>query len=283
MIYPSLTYNMIQEMRLAHALMESRFTVCIPAEHAGKFKRLQQVFGICFATEITLGEKISLALSHDEPRTSVGALTRPLVFPQGILRLCRSLWRKERNIQVSFMGLVTGNRADLLEGWCRKNWFLVDRKMPNLNPFWHRVSSKAHRILGFPPSTLRLQIGDLLVWSSQRGRTFPVKAWDQEYYELLAASKFVFCPSGDCIWSYRFFEAILCGALPIVEKACPAYDGFAFYSMDDAVARMQWSKSLAESNFRLCADRITIPTDILNEELDRILAAGEKAKMGNDQ
>ena len=34
----------------------------------------------------------------------------------------------------------------------------------------------------------------------------------------MSLSKFVICPVGGCPWSYRFFEAIMCFAIPIMEK-----------------------------------------------------------------
>ena len=48
----------------------------------------------------------------------------------------------------------------------------------------------------------------------------------------MAKSKFVLCPNGDFIWTYRFFEAIACGAIPIIEDDLPLYDGFQYYKMD---------------------------------------------------
>lgn len=61
---------------------------------------------------------------------------------------------------------------------------------------------------------------------------FQKKSWDTEYYDILSQSKFVICPSGDFIWSYRFFEAI-------------------------------------EHNYALCVDRITIDKKMLNSELKK--------------
>lgn len=40
--------------------------------------------------------------------------------------------------------------------------------------------------------------------------------FDFKYYENMSNSKFVLCPPGDQKWSMRFYEAILCGAIPVV-------------------------------------------------------------------
>lgn len=39
---------------------------------------------------------------------------------------------------------------------------------------------------------------------------------DFNYYEMLNSAKFGLSPIGDCPWSYRFFESIMCSALPII-------------------------------------------------------------------
>jgi hypothetical protein len=110
------------------------------------------------------------------------------------------------------------------------------------------------------------------VWSSERGRRFPTKAWDEEYFQLLADSEHVLCPSGDYQWSYRFFEACLCGAVPIVEEASPLYDGFRYRLMTDARDAAPWSAADAEHNYRACAARIVVPLAELDGELARLAA-----------
>ena len=37
-----------------------------------------------------------------------------------------------------------------------------------------------------------------------------------EYFEKLCACKFALAPTGDCPWSYRFFEAIMCYSIPVI-------------------------------------------------------------------
>lgn len=41
---------------------------------------------------------------------------------------------------------------------------------------------------------------------------------DKKYYDTLSKSKFTITPTGDCPWSYRFFEAIMCFSIPILEN-----------------------------------------------------------------
>lgn len=40
---------------------------------------------------------------------------------------------------------------------------------------------------------------------------------DMDYFRNMSKSKFTLCPTGDCPWSYRFFEAIMCHSIPILD------------------------------------------------------------------
>ena len=105
------------------------------------------------------------------------------------------------------------------------------------------------------------------IWESDRGRTVPVKVWHEKHYREMADSRFVLCPNGDFVWTYRFFEAAMCGAIPVVENTCPHYDGFVHYAMKDDPRNYRWSLETAIHNFNLCREKLTIPPHLLTEEL----------------
>jgi hypothetical protein len=96
--------------------------------------------------------------------------------------------------------------------------------------------------------------------STDRGRTFPIKSWDDPYFDILAASEFVLCPNGDDVWTYRFFESCLCGAIPVVEQTCALYEGFHLYTMNDQPTNMVWTEELAAENQRKAEELLTVPT-----------------------
>ena len=57
-----------------------------------------------------------------------------------------------------------------------------------------------------------------IIIASNRGRDNSKKFdIDEKYYQTLCESKFCLTPVGECNWSYRFFEAIMCHSIPIVE------------------------------------------------------------------
>ena len=272
-IQPIVPYNLIQGIRLVHALMESDFEIYIPMEHVGKFTKLQDRFGAKFHEGVYDAIPIvSLQLNHKNPVTSIGSIERPLIFPHAIVRHCKTVWKHKRNIRVSFAGLITSQRQAVISKYCRENLGKNIKELPNLNPLPHRLHNKVRKLFGKYSVGYSTKINELTLWSSLRGRQFPVKAWDDDYFELLSRSQFVLCPSGDYVWSYRFFEAVLCGAIPIVEEPCEAYNGFIFHTMDDRLSNLKWSREASEHNYDICCNRITVPIHEINNELAILLS-----------
>jgi len=271
--YPKIPYSYIQSIRLVHALMESEFDIRVPKEHAFKFKILKDKFSVQYG----IAKKETLAIeefkiSHIKPLTSVGSIQRPLIFPHSIINYCRSIWKKNRDLSVSFSGLLTKKRKKVIEEWYILNSQFNKNKLNMLCLNLYRLNNKIKKFAGIPPKKYTIQIGNLHLLFSERGRYFPIKSWDEEYFQLLSRSKFVLCPSGDYIWTYRFFESILCGAIPIVEEKCEVYEGFAFKMMNEFIGNnMIWDPEIAEYNYKLCAKRISIPIDLINKELNNFL------------
>ena len=262
-----ISFGFVQQIRLAHALTESNFPIVISKTDSPKFSLLEEKFGMQFIEgevgDIHLSKQLGIV--HHKPSVNVGNLRRPLIFPHVIVEYCRTLWKCEREHKYSFAGLVTQKRKELIQDWVTKNLHGHAPRLPTRN----RVKQKLYSLLGWD-DIQKQQIGDLVFWSSTRGRRFPIKAWDDDYFKFLANSQFVLCPSGDYVWSYRFFEAILCGAIPIVEQSCHAYKGFRFLHLHDSPQDIEWSQEDAEHNFKLCVERITLPIDVLNKEIKKL-------------
>jgi hypothetical protein len=75
--------------------------------------------------------------------------------------------------------------------------------------------------------------------------------FDENYFSTLSKSNFCLCPGGDAPWSMRFYEAIMCKAIPIVHKAEESYRteaeknlGYKFYLTSDKnfIYRKDWSR-----------------------------------------
>ncbi|MGQ0830589.1 MAG: exostosin domain-containing protein [Microthrixaceae bacterium] len=82
------------------------------------------------------------------------------------------------------------------------------------------------------------------------------------YFAVLRASQFTLCPAGDLPWSLRFFEAIMCRAIPIVEDRAHAGRndlergiGYTMLQPDDAHV---YDEAIAEHNYRIFLRRQTL-------------------------
>jgi hypothetical protein len=79
----------------------------------------------------------------------------------------------------------------------------------------------------------------------------------QEYLDIMCQSKCVICPSGSmCVDSFRFYEAIECGAIPITEKRSPRdskdFDYWLECGIPDKFVRVEsWKQisNLTDTNF----------------------------------
>jgi hypothetical protein len=73
------------------------------------------------------------------------------------------------------------------------------------------------------------------------------------YFRVLAASQFALCPAGDLPWSLRFFEAIMCRAIPILSSPEHAGRndleraiGYRYYLADEAHV---YDEAIVEANY----------------------------------
>jgi hypothetical protein len=263
-------FALIQQIRLVHAVAESNVDIAVPEAELEKFSILRERFGLRLSAARPGDPSLApfVRIDHESPSTALGALVRPLIFPRTIVAHCRTLWPATRAHRYSFAGLLTDSRRALLEAW-------IDGRVGTPSTLVAKSSFGVflrRQLIRWRGADRQRRIGDVTVWSSERGRRFPTKAWDEDYYRMLADSESVLCPSGDYVWSYRFFEACLCGAMPIVERPSPLYEGFRYRLMTDPRADEPWSAADAEHNYRVCAERIVLPAELLEGELCRLAA-----------
>lgn len=266
-IFADLSTDVLQSIRMIHAVAESRFDLILPHGEAWKFEVVRDSLGMQFQTgnwtpgDIRLSE--AAGFSHDVPSSQIGRLSRPLIFPHAITKFCRSLWAPKRTHRFGFAGLMTPQRKVVISKWLSK---IRDRGFLNNLWLWTKVGlAKHHTRIPIASET------SLVLDASRRGREFPLKCWDVDYYKLLGTCEFILCPNGDFIWTYRFFEAVLCGAIPIVQEPCPIYEGFKFLAMSSENLSAEWSQEVAEHNYQLCIKRITLPLEALNKELELLV------------
>ncbi len=275
-ILVDLPFQLIQSLRLCHALSETNVDVCVRQADVPKFQLLRERFNVKIdAATQGLAPLPRLRILHDSPRTEVGDIVRPLIFPLAIFNYCKSMWSVERDITFLFSGLVTPARHDLLSGWLRLQRSTYQLPSP---PSSSMMNWLRRKILGTKFSTQyteSISIGGELfhIASNERGREFPLKAWDDEYFRTMSRAKFVLCPRGDYAWTYRFFEATMCGAIPLVEEPCALYSSFRCQDINTPTRDLTWSRDDVEHNFSVCLNLLTVPTPLLEREVQQLLSA----------
>ena len=262
----NLNYNLIQSIRLVQSLHEANDNLIINKIHKKKFKTLEKYFDLKFNYNAKKFYDISphIKYSHSAPFIKIGNIQRTLIFPHKIINRLILSWKKNKIYDFSFVGIYTNSRKIIINDWLNNKFRskkIINNKFSYLK---NLVIEKTIKREYFDSSKI-------LILSSKKGRKFPKKSWDNNYYNILLKSKFVLCPSGDFIWSYRFFESILCGAIPIVENHCKAYDGFRYYTFNNNLNELIYSDEIINHNLELCLKKITIPTNILKKELELIL------------
>ncbi len=273
-IYVDLDIHLIQQIRLIQAIAESVYPVSIPKEQQYKFLKLTEKFSFKFSeepAEISTMLSEAISVNHRTPKTCIGELCRPLIFPHEICSYCKTLWKDSRELKFSFVGLETKERKNVIENWKEERF----KQKPG-TAFSSAINILREKIqLRIGNKMSHRQSGQLHSFASRRGRDYPTKAWDEIYYKILANSEFVLCPRGKSDWTYRFYEAILCGAIPVVEKDCEVYSGFKYHFMHEPKENLLWSRETAEYNYQLCLERITIPLPLLNKTLEALIVRAE--------
>lgn len=174
-----------------------------------KKETLQEFFIKKFLEENDINTKENIIIDHKKGSASLGEININIIFPNYICEYIKKLHNNKKNIKYFFQGIISNKRK----------WIL------NYNS------------------------GDSVILHSNYGRN-PNKKYilDTNYYNNMSMSFFTLCPLGDCSWSYRFFEAIMCMSIPILEDNTT--DIFAknyfFYTKD---SNHKYEKSLAFKNF----------------------------------
>lgn len=257
--------KLLQALRLAHAICETDLRVHVPSDEAAKFEHLATTFDIGFEVGTDGVSSIeTIDIDHQRPSTGLGGVARPLILPRGMIERCSALWTDPRPINVSFCGLITPVRREMLERWTGATLENVHESGPDDGRM--RLAFRMMKRRRLRSST------EVEVWSSRRGRSYPGKAWDDDYFALLGRSRFVLCPPGDFVWTYRFFEAVLCGAVPVVEESCDAYEGFTYHEMSQDPSSLNYDPDVVAANHRLAVERLTVASDELHDAVLR--AAG---------
>lgn len=273
-----LPMQLLQTLRLAQAIGEAGFRICVDSEDSEAVVRLRQVFGFDYKVGQQGASRVTgLYLDHLGPVTRIGSIERHLIMPHAIVAHCRERWPASRKHDASFDGLSTPTRRSAINQWLSLSQIKdVALREPSLLEKY--MAKWTHRLQ--LPREERIGKTQVIIRTSDQGRHFPLKSWNTAYYDLMLNSKFVLCPSGEYKgqgvgWTYRFFEGALCGTIPVVEDTCPAYEGYRYHLMSEPLSALKWSQEAAEHNFALAREQMTIERETLRAEVLTLLAPAD--------
>lgn len=238
----TLPLHYLQNLRLYQALCEYIPYLYVPSKYSKLLTSANKDLSIPFWTlprySIKTLPSLSSDFNHELPLVNVGNYSSPLVFPRALLSLLqsRSLTCSKSPI-ISFQGLLTNKRISHL------NQFLATHSLPPISSdhYQYDNDSFVFSIIG-----------------SRRGRSLSTKGLDNFYYETLLKSQFTLCPSGDFVWTYRFFESIMCNSIPIVQDTCPLYDGFKFFTFNTPLPQLKYSQDIIDHNLSVFSSRFLL-------------------------
>jgi hypothetical protein len=87
--------------------------------------------------------------------------------------------------------------------------------------------------------------------------------FDANYFKIMCSSEFALCPGGDENWSMRFYEALMCKAIPILLDRTPfrnEYEAQLPYKYFLAGERIEYREDWAEHNYLVFKQHHTLET-----------------------
>ncbi|WP_421919706.1 hypothetical protein [Marinifilum sp.] len=197
---------------------QSNSIFIVDSENGWFYKEIENI--IKFKTEYIAGvdedkisEKVLIKIDHKSPSTNiVGKFKAPLIYPKYIQNTYfKSV--EDKLDQLYFRGLLTKDRL-----WDCLRCFIV---ISDFKAVIKLVISVLRRKREFI-----IQTSKVYFCFTARGRNKDFKFLDDEYFEEMRRFKLIYCPKGVYVWTYRFFEAIQLGSIPVVKDSCDHYSSF---------------------------------------------------------
>jgi hypothetical protein len=222
-IYINTNINLLQEVRVLHSLCDNGVTLYCDTTQYFKLKPLKDKFNCSIEVGkpdgcVSLSELLNI--QHSTPTTKIGNTIKPLIFPKTLIEFCQ-IQTDDKVDKIYFKGLITEKRKNSINKLQSKNLL------------------------------------ETIIDSSMNGRQFPKKTFDEDYFNEMKKYNYVFCPDGDFVWSYRFFETVMCGGIPVVENDCPLYKGFKYYILSE-ITDLKYDRNWVDHNLSHLKDNFTL-------------------------
>jgi hypothetical protein len=256
----------VQEARLFAALLESGWGLKVNSTQFQAISGIAPFFSITYSPYAGENcQSINIEIDHQTPRTRFGHVERPLVFPEWIYSSV-STTHSSRAVPCSFEGYPAKRRV-------KAAWSLIEKSGKSNLPIQRHIVNLALKVNYIP---LRCRIlnsvftaelcrrGWQFRWTSG-GRKISNKIYDVSYWQMLQESKTVYCPAGDFGWTYRFYEAILAGAIPIVDFTSSGdfVKGFVVcQSFDEYLSLQDSLQVILDNNLILAIQHVTARAEL---------------------
>jgi len=194
--------NRVQEIRLYASMLEAGWNLYVSKD---QLSSLRQIKGI--KTGTTSNKKkvdITILTNHSMPITSINNVASELIFPEWFFNKNNDLSKSDKAI---FEGLVTKERIKYLARMLDHG-----RLREKLCLYTFYIGKKYS---GFIVGKL-LSTRNVRIKFSFKGRKKDFKLYDNDYFYNLGSNKFVICPPGDFVWTYRLFETVIVKSIPII-------------------------------------------------------------------
>jgi hypothetical protein len=251
----------IQEVRLIQALIEAKWEVGIPPQIAATFLAAGQEYCVKVSPIAQRWQNLKIIIDHEKPRTAVEAIERTLIFPEAFFYDARKSWSSNRPVRMAFSGFPTPSRLNLALTLCKLNcnkWnpILIALKLslPCLRDFQNNWS------LSWVNKLLRQLLPEDHIEFTSRGRNQSLKIRDERYLALLLGALFALCPKGDFVWTYRFYEATICGCSPVIDQGLIHYEGYFLLHIGDDLQSL--STTELEANYQKSFEELTCRTEL---------------------
>ncbi len=167
----------------------------------------------------------NLHIDHGTPLNFNNGIQYNLIFPNSFLTDIENLLPKEKDIDYLFIGTIKGPHREFLTKWnCKKSYISFNGKQ-----FEHPRDNIEHPY-------------------------YKQNYFNENYFKEMCRSKFVLAPGGctpkfntkrqawDFLWTYRFWESVLCRCIPITDEPDPVWHNeYKFYKTNDIhVYRDDW-------------------------------------------
>lgn len=161
-------------------------------------------------------------LAHDEESLEFDEirfdfLLNILLYPRSYLNQVDEL-RADKLYDYNFVGSLFEPRTFESRKW------IIDFAKVNFTDYSYYCITdpiKGYQTIGNFDYSLE-QAGKRFV-PKETSRNFRRLYFDMNFFRIMKQSRFTLCPSGDAPWSMRFFEAIMCKSIPILER--PLHSG----------------------------------------------------------